>query len=461
MEGLLSSVAVPSMKERQKRLCQERQKERHRPVYEDSSNFGVRMLAKLGWSEGKGLGKHENGIAVPVAQRFKRDTEGVGFVGGPDDQWTQHDAGFNDLLKQLNGEADVPDDPCDTELNPKAQLQSLEERSKTSRVRVHYKKFTRGKDLSQVNEKDLANIFGKRSFAEINKPVVAPADNNSSGNVSDEDSQQERPVLGLSTIKASMSIQEYFKEKMKQKSLSSSGGNGTKCEEQSTKELVHPEVDSSMPKKKKSKNKNEESLPIPVEDTVPSEEVSLKKHKRKREKVEPVEEAAAVEDVPIEPEKELSEVGKKRKKSIKQIQDPESSIVDATDEMGKEDLAEAEEPVKKKKKPKKSKIDASLEVNITNGTLAIDEMAKEEIGEAIAEEPTKKKKKSKKSELEESIETNDEEELTCKVKVHMLKYLDESRFKGSNFGDIIGYRLTEQVKLIKNEARSTKWKRKK
>lgn len=76
------------------------------------------------------------------------------------DQWTEHDANFNALLESLGGQQ------SETGLKISS---SLEKQSQTSRARLHYKKYTRGKDLSRCSEKDLANIFGRKTLKPVKK----------------------------------------------------------------------------------------------------------------------------------------------------------------------------------------------------------------------------------------------------------------------------------------------------
>jgi len=45
----------------------------------DKSAFGFKMIAKMGWSEGKGLGKKEDGMATHV--RVKRRSDQTGAQG--------------------------------------------------------------------------------------------------------------------------------------------------------------------------------------------------------------------------------------------------------------------------------------------------------------------------------------------------------------------------------------------
>jgi Pin2-interacting protein X1 len=42
----------------------------------DSNKFGQKMLEKMGWSRGKGLGAKEDGIREHVKPAYKNDSKG-------------------------------------------------------------------------------------------------------------------------------------------------------------------------------------------------------------------------------------------------------------------------------------------------------------------------------------------------------------------------------------------------
>ncbi len=126
------------------------------------------------------MGKEQHGKVDFIQIRYKNDAGGLGFEKMKDDQWTSHEGNFSNLLKSLNDESKSnsvsnSNSNSGNEEDIKESLKnrkSLEERSKNSRARVHYHKFTRGKDLSRYSEKDLANIFGKKSLVEVEKAKV-------------------------------------------------------------------------------------------------------------------------------------------------------------------------------------------------------------------------------------------------------------------------------------------------
>lgn len=67
----------------------------------DASKFGQRMLEKMGWTSGKGLGAKEDGIVQHVVARYKNDEKGLGFEDR-NDQWTKHEDDFDALLANLS-----------------------------------------------------------------------------------------------------------------------------------------------------------------------------------------------------------------------------------------------------------------------------------------------------------------------------------------------------------------------
>lgn len=122
----------------------------------DKNKFGQKILENMGWSPGEGLGAQKQGIKENLKTRVKSDTAGLGFKNNSE-EWLKQQSEFSDLLANLSGSnTEVEDDDVSTS----AGRNSLELKSKQSRARVHYHKFTRGKDLSQYSTKDLAQILG-------------------------------------------------------------------------------------------------------------------------------------------------------------------------------------------------------------------------------------------------------------------------------------------------------------
>lgn len=317
----------------------------------------------MGWSKGKGLGANEDGSRDFVRVRYKNDIQGLGYEQR-DDQWTQHESSFNGLLKSLNGD-DRPDEntnnktQCEqsdddtprmgfgfniekpektkstnSKLKEKISGISLEERSKQSKARVHYKKFTRGKDLSQYSEKDLANIFGKKAVEEqtaANVDIYQELAKNLAGpNKIERDLQKQETTDnfgGVQTISTGLSVSEYFKMKMaalKNKSHQQQAENDSKGDDE------HAD-NSTKRKKKKCKDKTQKTT-----DNLENIECDYEQ----------------VHQVSQNGLPDIAESGKKKKRihctdNVSEEMEQKAEYI--------ENNKEVEEPVKKKKKSKKRK----------------------------------------------------------------------------------------------------------
>jgi hypothetical protein len=78
---------------------------------EDKSNFGFRMLQKMGWKEDAGLGRNEDGITERV--KMKKRGQGVGLGVDETDLgaqgWSQTAKGFNSILSSLKDKYGSPE----------------------------------------------------------------------------------------------------------------------------------------------------------------------------------------------------------------------------------------------------------------------------------------------------------------------------------------------------------------
>ena len=73
----------------------------------DKTRFGFKMLAKMGWSEEKGLGKHETGAISAIKLTKREEGLGIGMEGkdlGGDSSWGNSVTGLNGVLELLKAE---------------------------------------------------------------------------------------------------------------------------------------------------------------------------------------------------------------------------------------------------------------------------------------------------------------------------------------------------------------------
>ncbi|XP_032711625.1 PIN2/TERF1-interacting telomerase inhibitor 1 [Lontra canadensis] len=165
----------------------------------DDSKFGQRMLEKMGWSKGKGLGAQEQGATDHIKVQVKNNHLGLGATINNEDNWIAHQDDFNQLLAELN--TCHGQEITDSSENKEKKTFSLEEKSKISKNRVHYMKFTKGKDLSSRSKTDLDCIFGKRQSKKT------PEDDDSSPATPDGNASS-------TTTTSAFTIQEYFAKRM-------------------------------------------------------------------------------------------------------------------------------------------------------------------------------------------------------------------------------------------------------
>lgn len=443
------------------------------------------MLEKMGWSKGKGLGANLDGSLNFIKVAHKDNQKGMGFKDR-DDQWTQHEDNFNALLKSFEtetgggGSSDCKDDAEDSSgessgrvgfgfksAEPKPTKESvfsgmsLEEQSKKSRSRVHYKKFTRGKDMARYSEQDLANIFGKRSLGDKNAYAAqAEEETISKEQVEETQTVTEEKTFGVTVIKTGLSVTDYFKAKMDAMRANRSGADGAKssnpfyvCQPEkvtlnfSKEDFIDTRVEVVSSSMKNNEGKRKLGAVEQEESQVEVSLESLKKVKKSKKKAKHSNGVVEVDDI-IDISKEhpsdvlitLENVLKKKKSKLSQEELIETSL----DQPTEPSVLEQDVPKRKKSKKKSKRIEEDAQLVENNSATDVPEQKKSkkksnrtdtgvlvsaEINQVLSEEgqdltsatPIKKKKNKRKT-------AENEECTTVEVPIKKSKKCKKNKF---------------------------------
>jgi len=123
---------------------------------ENKNKISNKMMEKMGWKDGEGLGADGQGMLNPIGIKYKMDNLGFGCTQKYDKQWIEHQDSFNDLLAGLNQATGNEVKPV-IRLADTVEVSSLEKTG--SKLGHRYKKATRAKDISNATAKDMEVIL--------------------------------------------------------------------------------------------------------------------------------------------------------------------------------------------------------------------------------------------------------------------------------------------------------------
>jgi Pin2-interacting protein X1 len=203
----------------------------------DETKIGQKLMMKMGWKKGNALGAREDGSKEHIKVTTKSDRQGVGCTKQNADNWIAHQDDFNAILSDLNTEH------SNSATDSSGMAFSLKEKSKSCRSRVHYEKFTKGKDLSCYNSTDISCIFGQRQSAQLKDEEQSTA-------TADELASVDKSLFGVKTITSATTIGDYFAMKMAKIKHSKMRGTDSQVDgvnDRKAAELLHePQVTQLM-----------------------------------------------------------------------------------------------------------------------------------------------------------------------------------------------------------------------
>jgi len=349
----------------------------------DEDKFGQKLMEKMGWEKGKGLGANQDGRVEHIKIKQKDNQKGVGFEGH-DDTWIAHQDDFQAVLAALNVEHGDGKDLSESE--KKASLEAI---SRKSRRRVHYQKFVKGKDLDNYSADDLGCILGTKSD-KMKSKAVSDGSDKSSGAVTPENELVEDDTKFVQKG----NYQDYFAQKMAAlKAQGKYAGISTWTESQPT----NTSCDTNGLGSEKSEPELEEKQEAVLNTTeeVNLEHVVKKKKKKSKKSKDGSKEEESESNTVVSEEPEQNELPSKKQKKSKKKKEEIEEI---------ENIEPEVEPLKRKKSKKNKKEKVADEDNIEH--LPIEDSSDEKLKKKKCKNEMNKSKKEDKVRYSGELENN-------------------------------------------------------
>eukprot|EP00029_Vermamoeba_vermiformis_P002945 TRINITY_DN13312_c0_g1_i1.p1 TRINITY_DN13312_c0_g1~~TRINITY_DN13312_c0_g1_i1.p1 ORF type:complete len:321 (-),score=43.90 TRINITY_DN13312_c0_g1_i1:1-930(-) len=144
---------------------------------EDKDRFGYKMLLKMGWSDGKGLGANEDGLTTYVKVDKRQDNRGIG-AEQKSETWVHSGSDFEKVLKNLSAVAN--------EINQKTK--EMEESKMTKKEKKSKKKYASSSSSSSDSDSDSSDSDSSSDSSSSSDSDSDSDSSSSSSSNSDSDS---------------------------------------------------------------------------------------------------------------------------------------------------------------------------------------------------------------------------------------------------------------------------------
>lgn len=119
------------------------------PITHPLDNFGKRLLEKMGWRAGSGLGRNECGPLETIKATPREELQGIGCERANYlNRWSDEFSSFDSMLRNLSS----------SETSPPSKTKKL--KHKKIHKNFSRKKHIESKNVSAFNDSDLREILG-------------------------------------------------------------------------------------------------------------------------------------------------------------------------------------------------------------------------------------------------------------------------------------------------------------